>query len=225
MGKRATAYLTPANLEEQTARWLRKIRASVAPRPQLVLDPDRCGLLVVDLLRYFVDPRGRCFLPAAPAIVPSIRRLVDAWHGRGAPVFFTRHSHAGPDDLGMLGRFFRDYIRLGEPDAEIVEGIVPGTGDPVLRKTTYDAFLGTSLEAELRSRGLEQVLVTGVLTHLCCETTARAAFCRGFEVYLAVDALATSDEQLHLGSLRALADGVAVTMSTREILERCDGKK
>ncbi len=91
----------------------------------------------------------------------------------------------------------------------------------VLRKTTYDAFLGTDLEAILRSRKIDQVLVTGVLTHMCCETTARSAFCRGFQVHVAADATAASNEERHIGSLLAMADSVAIVESTGEILKQC----
>ena len=88
----------------------------------------------------------------------------------------------------------------------------------MLGKETYDAFIGTELESLLGERGLDQVLVTGVLTHMCCETTARSAFCRGFEVYVAADATATSSEERHLGSLLSMADAVAVITSTEEVL-------
>ena len=89
----------------------------------------------------------------------------------------------------------------------------------MVRKTTYDAFLNTELEDILGSAGVDQVLVTGVLTHMCCETTARSAFCRGFEVYVAADATASSREELHLGSLVSMADSVAVIVGSEEVLE------
>lgn len=221
MVRRSQAYVSEANLDATADEWLRIIRGRVAPRPRLELDPSRCALLVIDAQRYFLHRQGRCFLPAAAAVVPRVARLLEAWRRLNATVAFTRHGHAGTGDLGMLGRFYSDYIRRGEPDAEILDELAPRRGERVIDKTTYDAFIGTDLEAALRRAGSEQILVTGALTHLCCETTARAAFCRGFEVYLAVDATASSTERLHLGALAGLADGVAVLMSSREILRAC----
>jgi nicotinamidase-related amidase len=171
------------------------------------------------MLRYFADPAGRCYLPAASAVVPRIAALLRAFREAGGLVVFTRHGHRGAGDLGMLGKFFSDYIREGEPDAAIVPALKPAPGEPVVRKTTYDAFLGTPLEETLLEYEIEQVVVTGVLTHMCCETTARAAFCRGFEVYVPVDAVASSSEERHLGSLLSMADAVAVVTSTAEVLE------
>ena len=225
MVRRSEGYATGATLEMKAGRWLLDIRSAVAPRPRLVLDPRRCALLVVDMLRYFADPAGRCFLPAAAAIVPNVSSLIAAWRRIGAPVLYTRHCHAGPHDLGMLGRFFSDYIRQGEPDSEIVAALAPARGEPVVRKTTYDAFLGTRLESLLRRRKAAQILICGVLTHMCCETTARSAFCRGFEVYMPVDATASSDERLHVNALLGLADSVAVPMSVAEILARCESSR
>lgn len=214
---RATPYVTPATLDSAVARWLGDVRRSVAPRPHLKLEPQRCALLVLDMIRHFAEPAGRAFIPASEAVAPRIAVLVDAWRARGAPVAFTRHGHDGEGDLGMLGRFYpRDFIREGQPESELVAVFRPRAGEPVFRKRTYDAFAGTGLEAWLRERGAEQVLVAGVLTHLCCETTARSAFVRGFEVHVAADATATTNERLHLGSLLALADGFAALTSSAE---------
>jgi isochorismate hydrolase len=119
----------------------------------------------------------------------------------------------------MLGRFFSSVISCGDPDSGIV--FEPRSGETIIRKTTYDSFYGTQLEMILRAGSISQVLITGVLTHLCCETTARSAFVRGFEVYAAVDAMASSSEELHLGSLLSMADGVGVMMDTASILRIC----
>lgn len=193
----------------------------MAPRPHLVIEPARCALLVVDMLRYFAHPGGRCFLPVAGLIIPRVRSLLDAWREMGGVVAFTRHCHTGDGDLGMLGRFFSDYIRSGEPDAAIVDELTPVDLEPVFEKTTYDAFLGTGLGDFLEESGVEQVIVSGVLTHMCVETTARSAFCRGYEVFVPADATASSCLERHLQSLEGMADAVAIVTGTGEILSRC----
>ncbi len=219
---RSRAYVTSQNIERKGEAWLASLRRRVRPRPNLRLNPSRCALLVIDLVHYFASPRGRAYLPATKAILPNVGRLVDAWHRRGGAVVFTRHAHEGPHDLGMLGKFFSDYIHFGEPEAELVDALQPvAESDLVLRKTTYDAFAGTGLETHLRLTGCDQVLVTGVLTQMCCETTARSAFVLGFETFVAADATATTGERHHLASLAGMASCVAVVLGTREILDMC----
>lgn len=222
---RTTGYATENNLDRLAEEWLGEIESSVAPRDHLVVDPGRCALLVVDMLRYFAHPEGRCFIPAAGAIAPRVRRLLAAWRAAGGIVVFTRHCHTGDGDLGMLGRFFSDYIRKGEPDAAIIDELTPTDVEPVIEKTTYDSFLGTGLQELLIERGSSQVLVTGVLTHMCVETTSRSAFCRGFEVHVPADGTASSTEERHLQSLKSMADSVAVVTTTARILALCDGKR
>jgi len=210
-------------IELRSEAWLREIRGKVAPRPRLSLDPRRAALLVMDMNVHFASSRGRSYLPMTELIIPNIALLLDHWRTIGAEAIFTRHGHQGEHDLGMLGKFFSDYIARDEPDAEIIPELAPLEDEVIIGKKTYDAFLDTPLQSILNRRGIEQVLITGVLTHMCCESTARSAFCRGFEVYGAVDAMASKSEDHHLGSLLSMADSVAVMMSTREIIVSLDG--
>ncbi len=214
---RAQDY-TPFGVEERAALWLENIRGAVPPRNHLQLQPDRCALLVVDMNRYFIEPGGRAFLPAAPRIVPNVQRLLHRWRDTGRSVVFTRHGHGNDGDGNMLQRFFGGVISNDSEEADIVDALVPRPGEPVIAKDTYDAFFRTDLEAHLRHRGATQVLIAGVLTHMCCETTARSAFCRGFEVYLPVDAMASTTEERHVQSLLSLSTCVAVPLSTAEVL-------
>jgi len=176
------------------------------------------------MLHYFADRDGRCFLPAAEPVVGNIRRLLEAWRAADRPVLFTQHCHRGGRDLGMLGKFFSDYIRAGEQEAEIVAPLAPRSDERVVQKTTYDAFLGTGLAELLKARDCSQVVITGVLAHMCCETTARSAFCRGFEVYIPVDGVADVSEERHYQSLLGLADCVAIITSMEEVGHQCKQK-
>jgi nicotinamidase-related amidase len=199
-------------------KWVADIRAIFRPRRGLSPDPRRCALLVIDAQHYFCSPEGRAYLQASDAALASIARLAELFRARGGMVIFTRHGHSGPEDVGMLGKFWSDFISESEPQAEIS----PATGflkdDTVIRKNTYDAFHGTELENVLRTANVDQVMLTGVMTNLCVETTARTAFCRGFEVFIVADATATTSPELHYNSLLALATGFA-NIYTRSELE------
>jgi isochorismate hydrolase len=121
----------------------------------------------------------------------------------------------------MFDKFYSDFIRVDEPDAQITSSLAPRPGEPVLLKNTYDAFLHTDLEEILKQSGATQIVLCGVLTHMCCETTARSAFCRGFEVYLPVDALATTLENRHVASLKSMADAVGVPLCVAAVEDAC----
>ena len=89
--------------------------------------------------------------------------------------------------------------------------------DMVVGKNTYSAFRNTCLEEQQREMGVEEVIVTGVMTNLCCETTAREAFIRGFKVFFSTDATATSDLELHEATLKNLAYGFAYFVDCKRL--------
>ena len=94
------------------------------------------------------------------------------------------------------------------------------TGAEVMDKTQYDAFYNTDLETRLRDEDVTQVVIGGVMTHLCCETTARSAFVRDFDVFFLVDGTATYNLNYHLSSLRNLSHGFGSMVRVREIVNR-----
>lgn len=110
----------------------------------------------------------------------------------------------------MLGEWWDgDLIIDGTPDAELLPDISRRDGDRVVEKNTYSAFAGTGLEEMLKVMRVEEVIVTGVMTNLCCETTAREAFVRGFRVFFSTDATGASNSDVHESTLKNMAYGFA----------------
>lgn len=179
------------------------------------------ALLVLDLQAYFLDEASHAFIPSAPAIIPGVNALIRAYSARGLPVALTRHVNT-PKDAGLMAAWWRDLISADDYLSEIDPRLERGNGIEIL-KTRYDAFLDSPLEALLRARGVNQVVVCGVMTHLCCETTARAAFMRGFEVLFTVDGTATYNEAFHRASLLNLAHGFARPVLMGDILKTLEG--
>ena len=90
----------------------------------------------------------------------------------------------------------------------------------IIDKSYYDAFYNSELEKILKSHHIEQLFITGVMAHLCCETTARSAFTRGFEVFFTIDGTATYNSAFHLGTLMNLAHGFAIPMLINEAIDK-----
>jgi len=173
---------------------------------------DRCALLVIDMQQHF--------RATAAGILDNLAGLVRICRQRGLPVFFTRHGHQDPAvDGGMLGVWWSDLIRRGSPQWELIPELAPVDPGSVIDKNRYSAFAGTDLEKRLKSAGVEDVIITGVLTNCCCETTAREAFVRDYRVFFVADATATVSRELHLASLKNLAFGFAYVVSTARLLQ------
>ncbi len=195
---------------------------AIAPfdRPDRVFQPERCALLVIDAQRIFLDPDSRAFLPLSVPAARRLGQLVEAWRAAALPLVFTRHVHRNPaEDGGAMARWWRSLIMHGSPESELVAALAPRDGERVIEKSRYSAFAHTELEMVLRSLGIRDVLIGGVMTNLCCETTAREAFVRDFNVFLLGDGTAAADPELHLGSLRNIAYGFGRVLGVAEALQ------
>ena len=210
-------------LGEKTATWLKALdayRSGTRSRRHPVRT-EHSALLVIDMQRYFLDEDSHAFLDDSEEVVGNVRALADHFREHGLPVIFTRHALRDDEDPGIMGTWWGDTLREGDPLSQIVDELAPLAGDEVVRKTKYSAFIGTGLEQKLRTMGVERLFVTGVMTHLCCESTAREAFMRDFEVFFVVDGTSSGDDDLHLSSLRCLTDGFVIPVTTEEVL-RCE---
>jgi len=213
-----TAAGEDARYDEAVLGWMASI-ADVNGR-RFGLDLPHTALLVVDMQRYFVDPASRGCMPWAPQVIARVRSLVAHFRARGRPVVFTRHVHA-PDgsDGGNLAWWWDGLLREGTWPAELHPSIVPEEGEPVILKNRYNAFHGTDLDGILRRGGVTDLVVSGCETNLCCETTARDAFCRDYRVKFVADATAAETEQMQLAALRNLAYGFADVVTVQEIVQ------
>lgn len=177
------------------------------------------ALMVIDMQRYFLDERSHAFLDGAPEVKENARRLVQLYRQERLPIVFTRHALKDDAEAGIMATWWGDNIRDDDPMSGIVDELKPLEDEHVIRKTRYSAFIGTDLDDHLASRGVKRLVVTGVMTHLCCESTARDAFMRDLEVFFVVDATSSGDEELHLSSLRCLTDGFVIPVTTEEVVQ------
>jgi len=218
------AYFTLENIREKASGMLEKV-GDIRPRPEPLYLSRDSALIVLDMQSHFLDSSSHAFIPSAPAIIPGIQSLMDAFSGKGMTVVYTQHLNT-PEDAGMMDEWWEDLIVESNPMSRITEQLTLTSGD-FIRKCQYDAFYDTGLKDLLLSRGVAQVVVCGVMTHLCCETTARSAFVNGFNVWFTVDGTATYNEEFHTATLLNLSHGFAVPVLVEEVMgavQRIDGR-
>jgi len=116
-----------------------------------------------------------------------------------------------------MSSWWSELIVETDPLSEL-SGQLKMTNASVIKKCQYDAFFNTDLEEMLVSKSVTHVVICGVMTHLCCETTARSAFMRGFDVWFAVDGTATYNKDFQRATLRNLSHGFATPVLVDDVL-------
>jgi len=208
-------YVTRKTIESKAREWLE----GIAPYNvhDMELNAAASALLVVDMQRFFLDPESPTFTPGGEAILPVVAKLVAGFREADRPVIFTRHVHH-PDDLdaGIMDWWWEGKCLEGTLESEVHPDLAPLPGEKQVMKHRYSAFYNTDLETILRCLGVEDLVVCGIMTNLCCESTARDAYYRDHRVFFLADATGAVCEEMHVATLLNLAFGFAfVTMSER----------
>ena len=193
------------------------------------IEPRRTALVVIDMQNSWVQPDfSPLHIPATRDIIPNINALAAAVRGAGGMVAWTRSTF--PEDWTA-----RSYRRFGSPEwrDRIIADTVPGSHghriagdmdvhavDVIVDKTRPSAFVqGSSrLEAELRTRGRDTLIITGTLTNACCESSARDAAALGFLNIMVSDAMATRTDVEHNATLVNVMQLVADVRTTEEVI-------
>jgi nicotinamidase-related amidase len=168
--------------------------------------PQHSALVIIDMQRDFVEPGGFGAslgndVGRLQAIIPTCAAVLAAWRAAGGLVVHTREGHASDlsdcppakrlrgsptlriGDLGPMGR----VLVVGEPGHGIVPALAPQAGELVIDKPGKGAFYATPLQAELQQRGISHLVLMGVTTEVCVQTTMREANDRGYDCLLVED--------------------------------------
>jgi len=217
-------YVTPSNLKAKTEVWKKEIAFYNVHR----MKPNfrRSCLLVVDMQNFFLNPRSPTFTPGGLAILPNVAKLIKSFRKKGLPVIYTAHVHKNKElDGGILAWWWEGMVMENTKDAEIYPKLAPLPEEKIIYKHRYGAFYNTDLETVLRCLKITDLVITGIMTNLCCESTTREAYFRDYRIFFLMDATGTVNEELHLATLKNLAFGFAYVTDTEEILQGLLGEK
>lgn len=180
---------------------------------------ESAALLVIDMQRDFLEPDGMAAFEGEDisqlrGVVPTVATITAAARRHRIRVIHTREGYA-PDlsdvsamkaergsvgNRGPLGRFL---IR-GEPGHDFAPGLEPAAGELVIDKAGFSAFYQTDFEAQLRSAGIDHLIICGITTQCCVHSTLRDAVDRGFYCLTVADACAAIDPEVHAATLRII---------------------
>ncbi|HWG24590.1 isochorismatase family cysteine hydrolase [Actinospica sp.] len=192
----------------------------------------RTALIVIDMQNMYLDQerRDRYGWPAIYRLDETVAQcaaLLRAARAESMPIIYTRAvSRAdGADTMPAIDALRRAVNAEADPvedetawTSAIMDAVAPEPGDIVLTKPRWDAFFATELENILRRLDVNRLLIAGLQTNVCVDSTARAALMRNFEVAVSEDAVSTDGKHLHFNGLNALRVLYAEVAPWRELL-------
>ena len=193
------------------------------------LDPSRTALVNVDMQNAFVEG-SPLSAPNGPALVPVVNRLAGVCRDAGMMVIHTLHvTRRDGSNHGTMGELIEPvragYINEGTETAKLHPGVEVGDKDILLYKPRYGSFTGTDLDQILRSNGIDSIIVTGICTNICCETTAREAAMRDYHVFFPSDGTETfpagglSVEEIKVATLATLGVAFARVLTVAALID------
>ncbi|HEX9146213.1 MAG TPA: isochorismatase family cysteine hydrolase [Candidatus Binatia bacterium] len=196
-------------------------------------DPRLAALLVVDVQNDFVSPEGSAGkrgedVSGALAMMPNLLALIEAARRVALTIVYIRTTHSEwTDTPSWIYRSSQksglSTCREGTWGAEFYQGISPRPSERVVIKHRYSAFINTDLNTVLRARGIQSVLVCGVATNVCVETSARDAYMFDYYVTVIDDCSAAYDAKLHMTTLENVRRHFGLVASSSEIAEVWSG--
>ena len=199
--------------------------------------PARTALINVDMQNAFVE-NSPLAAPEGLAVLQRINRLSAACRKAGVLVVHTVVTYR-PDqsNIGIAKEFMPPaalaarLLDKGQESAELHKGLVVEPSDIILDKPRYGAFYSTDLELILRNKGIDTVIITGICTNVCCETTAREAAVRDFKVLFTSDGTATfgvgglTHQEIQRATCATLSVVFAQVLTVDEVIAKINGGK
>ncbi|MGR3565699.1 MAG: cysteine hydrolase family protein [Heliomarina sp.] len=201
----------------------------------MTIDPHKTALIVIDPQVSFCDPggsmdrQGRALAPLQLAVTQCVL-VADRARAAGATIIWTRMVFApGYTDGGELTNRIRPNLakigalERGSGDEELSMLVSPAPEDVIIDKPRFSALINTGLEQVLKDRGINTVIVGGVTTSMCVESTVRDIGQRDYQTFVLTDACADFDTKVHEASLAAMQFGFAKGLSVDDALTLLKG--
>jgi nicotinamidase-related amidase len=198
---------------------------------------EQVALLIVDMQNDFVRRGAPLEVPDARNTIAAHRALLEAFRYRGWPVVYTRFlsgtepnllwnwsPQCRPPTKCCWRGHRRRYADAGDDleCTDVINELAPDSADAIVDKFGYGAFHGTALASILDSRNIKSLLVTGTVTQICVEETAREAFHYGFRTTIVSDAVSSFAPDLHAATLKNFAMKFGWVADSADILRRLD---
>lgn len=192
---------------------------------------ENSALLIIDMQNAFIRKEGSLSkmgldTSRTSIVIEPIKELKKEFKSKNRPIIYIQHTHrADRTDAGLIAKVFPPIMDLGHCiegtwDGEIIDELKPEADDYVVKKHRFSAFYNTQLEEVLRGLGVQTLVVTGIATNVCVESTIRDAFYRDYNVFVPREATASYTVEQEQGAFGNFEFAFARVVSLEDMINK-----
>lgn len=172
-----------------------------------MINPKQTALLVIDMQNDFVEEGAVLEVPTTRNNLKEYKEFIDFCRKKGVMIIYTRHCYdakKNPIEARLFPQLKKGGLREGTHGWEVCDALKPEKDDSIVNKTRYDAFFNTKLDKILSAKNIETVIITGTMTEVCCESTARSAMFHDYNIIFCTDLTYTSSKDAHKNTIEVI---------------------
>jgi nicotinamidase-related amidase len=183
---------------------------------------NKTALLVIDMQNDFVKKNAILEVKGIRNNIANFSEFINKMRDKGILIIYTIHIFdikSNPIEAKLFPELCKDGLRDNTEGTEIFKDLKHLDKDIVIKKNRYDAFIGSELELILKKNGIENIIITGTMSNVCCESTARTAMMKDFNVLFCSDLTFTSNLSIHKNTLKNISTHFGKVMTSQEIFK------
>ena len=174
----------------------------------------KSALLVIDMINDYLHPEGLLYCQCCREIIPNIKRSIEFARQNNILVNYINTDLESENDI--LAKKWGLHAVAGSYGAQVIEELSPGESDLIIHKKSYSGFFNTTLDMELKHRGIESIAISGIHTHVCVLLTAVGGFELGYNVTVLEDCITTDSASIRGSELNFFNTHIGELLSLNE---------
>lgn len=173
-----------------------------------MINPKKTALLIIDMQNDFVEEGAVLEVPATRKNLREYKTFIDFCRKKGVTIIYTRHCYdakKNPIEARLFSQLKKGGLREGTLSWEVCDALKPEKNDVIINKTRYDAFYNTNLNTILKQKKITNLIITGTMTEVCCESTARSGMFQDYNIFFCEDMTYTVSQEAHENTLKGIA--------------------
>ncbi|MEK6920650.1 MAG: isochorismatase family cysteine hydrolase [Nanoarchaeota archaeon] len=173
-----------------------------------MINAKETALLVIDMQNDFVEEGAVLEVPTTRNNLKEYKTFIDVCRKKGVAIIYTRHCYdakKNPIEARLFPQLKKGGLREGTPSWDVCNALKPERDDIIVNKTRYDAFYNTNLGSILKRRKITNLIITGTMTEVCCESTARSGMFQDYNIFFCADMNYTLSEEAQENTLKGIA--------------------